>query len=170
MRELPIRRVSFWLRFLNSVTFRPTGFLLLSASFFFLSLLFISTLFVRLFPPLQVTGLQVPTGWSSHCSQVLTKTQQKWSNNAEHRVNQTGMSACQSLICVRCPCARARVLSRFLGTSGSSWTSPWLHVSLVPRRQNNEGASLQSPMSSNPFCSTTLRWNLMAGWNGWIWR
>lgn len=27
-------------------------------------------------------------------------------------------SACQSLICVRCPCARARVLSRFLGTSG----------------------------------------------------
>lgn len=91
MRELPIRKVSFWLRLPNSVTFgQPVLFLLsavissrLSFSFFFFFLIrFCYSLSVIFFPPCsyetcgQVTRLffllfVISTG--CHCFEVLTK-------------------------------------------------------------------------------------------------
>ncbi len=57
--------------------------------------------------------------------------------NTESIIRREGTSACQSLICVRCPCARARVLSRFLGTSGIL-VSLVFRVSFVSRHCRNK--------------------------------
>lgn len=168
MLELPIRRVSFWLRLLNSVTFRPTGFLL-SASFFFLFVFFISFC-VPLFSAFM---------WRGYGFQLVDRATVVSVNKNKQKIGRT-MPNTESIIRWKRDDERVSIVNlRALSvcTRARALPLPWnqrdflvsLSLSLLvvscvscfsARCRNKEHTSLQSPISSNPFCSTILRWNL----------
>lgn len=110
MRELPIRRVSFWLRFLNSVTFRPTGFLLLSASFFFVAFVYFDSFCAPFSPPSGdgVTGsnwLIVPLfpGVNKNPTEMVEQCRTQSQSDGNERVSIVNLRALSV-------CTRARAL------------------------------------------------------------
>ncbi len=139
MRELPIRRVSFWLRRLNSVKFRSTDrpvsffpFFISFISFLYFWLFFVC-LFLTLFPSNDEIGrLQVSTGWSCHCVLKCWTKPTKigrtiWRIQREKRVQSGGQrkETRVSIVHLRAVsvCTRACVLSPT--SSGTSGILPW---------------------------------------------
>lgn len=174
MRELPIRRVSFWLRWLNSVKFRstdrPVSFFpfFISFIYFFVFLtfcLFIFNPFPFKWRDRKVTGfnwLIVPL-----CFKVLNKTYQKlveqYDEYKEKRESNQGAKERDARVNRSFACsvrmhARVRAFTHFFGnqrdTSVVFFSSfCWCLLFLSRRlKQKRTHITVQSPISSNPFC------------------